>query len=534
MKFAGAQAIPLPFAEFARRYGPTIIPAPIWWVVLFLPLGLFGRLMTFPVGHDEQGHVTAARLFLSEPLYGGLGYNHFAGLPLLLHAFYALTGSDHILQAGRVLIFMCWIATAGTMWLIARRQTGETRICCVGILVMVAGVLLGPAGMLVTNNFLPIPFALLAFHLFFVAVEGESVRPLPMFGAGLAIGFAVSLKISYIFLLPPFAIVSLIVPFGLPLGDRVRLVLLPLLGGGMFGGLPVLVPLLSDPAALYDHTVGYFTTGHLAYWQSSDAPKAMSFVAKFLVAESVWFGGSGLLAAVLVGVSGIVLARRNPARLSWWPILLVLALAACAAIVSFTPTPAFPQYYEPPIPFLIVLFFLVYRQLDEPARSKMKPLLATVGVLALAAIMPRIVADVPSAMRWTQWTGDRIHTDGKRIRDIVDASGAKGKVATLAPIVVLEGKLPIYREFGAGPFVYRVADFMSEAERRHFVTTSPRELNAFLDRDPPAAIVTGYEPELDPAFEDYARSRGYIQADIGSSATRLFVKARPRSSTALR
>ena len=47
------------------------------------------------------------------------------------------------------------------------------------------------------------------------------------------------------------------------------------------------------------------------------------------------------------------------------------------------------------------------------------------------------------------------------------------------------------------------------------VGVSPRTLARFLDADPPAAIVTGYEsaprapPDLDGAFRAYAIARGY-------------------------
>ena len=57
-----------------------------------------------------------------------------------------------------------------------------------------------------------------------------------------------------------------------------------------------------------------------------------------------------------------------------------------------------------------------------------------------------------------------------------------------------------------------------------FVTTSPGRLPRFLDAEPPAAIVTGREPELDPAFVAYARSRGYVAIDLGNPGMQLFVR----------
>ncbi len=488
-----------------------------------LVVGLFGRVMTFPLTHDEQLHIPAARLFLREPLYGGLGYTHLPGVPLLLGGLYAATGADHLLQTGRVLIFLCWIATAAVVWLIARRHGGDARLAASLMLVLGAGALLGPTGMLVTNNFLPVPFALLGVHLFIVALDGPELRPAIMFGAGLALGFAVILKISYVFLLPPIAIAALIVPRGRTLGRRTGLVLLPLVIGGLIGGLPALIALLSDPHMLFAHTIRYFTAGHVAYWEHSTAPKAMSAAAKILVAEDVWFAGSGLLASMLVGVSAWVVARQDLGRLGWWPIPLVGSLVALAAVGSFAPTPAFPQYYEPPVPFLIMLFVLLRRQLEPQFRTWVEPPVGVAAVLALAIIVPRLLPDMAAAARPSRWTGNVLHEQGQYVRATLAAAHRTGKVATLAPIVALEGGLPIYREFAAGPFVYRVADYLPPADRSSYTTTSPHELPVFLDADPPAAIVTGREAELDPAFVNYARTRGYVSVATDDPQMQLFI-----------
>lgn len=502
------------------------IPFVLWCCAAILLAGVFGRIMVAPLGHDEQIHVAAARLIFREPLYGALGYNHLPGLPLLLGGLYAATGADHLLLTGRLLIFLCWIAAASVMWMIASHASGGRRIVGAAfVMVLMAGALLGPAGTLVTNNFLPIPFAMLGVHLFVAALDGRPLGSRTLFGAGFAIGFAVILKISYVFLAPPVAVAALLVPRGVAVAERFRRIVLPLVAGGLLGALPGLLPLISSPQTLYAHTVTYFTGGHLAYWQHSTAPKAMSAAAKMLVADGVWFAGSGLLAAVLAGTCAWTLAQSGWRRLASWPILLLVGITALAAITSFVPTPAFPQYYEPPIPFLLILALLCYRQFDEPARRRLQPLIGTAGAIALAIILPRVLPAIPALGQPARWTGNVVHAQGARIRTVLEQAGVHGGVATLAPITALEGGLPIYREFAAGPFVYRVADYLPPAERRHFVTTSIRGLSSFLDANPPAAIVTGQEAELDGAFVDYARSRRYLAVDIGPPQGQLFVRA---------
>lgn len=487
-------------------------------------VGLFGRVMTFPSTHDEVLHIVAARLIFQEPLYGTLGYNHLAGTPLLLGGVFALSRTDHLLLAGRMLIFLCWLATAAILWLIAKRHGGGSRLAATAILVLSAGTLLSPAGMLVTNNFLPVPFALLGVHLFILALDGPQVRPGQLLGAGAALAFAVVMKISYVFLLPPIAIAALVVPHGMTWGSRVVRVLLPLMAGGIAGGLPALVPLVSDPHMLFAHTVRYFTVGHYLYWEHSTAPKAMSLVARMLVAEDVWFAESGLLAALLAGTAAWVVGRQDWRRLGWWPIPLVAGIVVLSALLSFVPTPAFPQYYEPPVPFTIMLFLLLHRQIESSARAWLEALTGVAAVLALAILLSRIVPDLPGAARPSRWTGNIAHADGIALRNALAQAHLTGKVATLSPIVAMEGGLPIYPEFGAGPFVYRVVDYLPAADRPYFTTTSAHDLPRFLDADPPAAIVTGHEAEFDPAFLAYARSHGYVPMAARDPDTQIFIR----------
>lgn len=495
-----------------------------WALAVLLLVGLFGRVMTYPLSHDEQIHVSAARLIFHEPLYGVVGYNHLPGLPLLLGGIYAVTGTTSLLLAGRLLIFGCWLATAGAWWLIVRHYRGGPAMLLVAMLVLGAGTLLGPAGMVTTNNFLPVPFALLGAHCFILALDGGRVRPWLVFLAGCAVGGAILLKISYVMLLPPVVIAAMIVPRGLPPVDRIRRVLLPLLAGGVSGGLPILIVGASDPQMLLAHTVRYFTGGHLAYWEHSTAPKVMSLGEKLALAGSVWLLSSGLLSSVLALSFAWIIRRHDPTRLFRWPVLFLIAIIGIAALLSFVPTPAFPQYYEPPVPFVLLLAIMLYGEMDEPVRHRLRPLLVGVSVLALGLITPRLLPHMTAIAHPSRWTGTKIHAEGERIRTELAARGERGKVVTLQPILPLEGRLPLYREFEAGPFIYRVADYIAPADRRFFTTTSPGALPTFLDADPPAAIVTGREAALDPAFVAYARSRGYAEVVTGYPQMQLFIR----------
>src|SRR3546814_265989 len=81
----------------------------------FAALGLFARMMAYPLRHDEQIYLPAGILFTSGDLYQDFSFNHLPNLPLLLGGIFALTGSSHYLLVGRIVIFMCWIATVAAL-----------------------------------------------------------------------------------------------------------------------------------------------------------------------------------------------------------------------------------------------------------------------------------------------------------------------------------------------------------------------------------------------------------------------------------
>ncbi|MBW6528147.1 hypothetical protein KZ813_14985 [Sphingomonas sp. RHCKR7] len=510
-------------AALARRLTATLVAGT-------LLLGLFGRIMAYPLGHDEQGHVAAARLVFRAPLYQTLGYNHFPGLPLLLGGVYALTGADHLLLVGRLLVLACWLATAALLWTIARAHVAAPRerlpAALFAGLALASGGLLDPAGMLVTNNFLPVPFALLGLHLLVVALGRERPPAATIAAAGCTFALAVMMKVAFVFVLPCAALAALLVRRdSLSLAERARTVMIPLVLGGLVGGTPLLVYLAREPEGLLAHTIRYFTGPHRAYWQQATEPKVMTLAGKVMVAEQVWLGAGGALALLLVALFVAAAWRGDrgggtPA----WPLALCGALALSGAALSFLPTPAFPQYYLPPLPFVAVAVILAYAAVPAALRGPATAAMWVGAAICLLLLAPRLLAGVPDALRPARWAGVQVHADGVRLRALTGADAAP--VATLAPILPLEGGLAIYPAFANGPFVYRLAPYLAPRDRRWFTTAAPATLDAFLAARPPSAIVTGWEPAFDPAFERFALAHGYRAAGLATERARAFVAPR--------
>ena len=111
----------------------------------------------------------------------------------------------------------------------------------------------------------------------------------------------------------------------------------------------------------------------------------------------------------------------------------------------------------------------------------------------------------------SEWYGIRLHDYAATIKADLPA----GKVLTLAPSYPIEAGLPTYPEFAIGPFAWRLAHLVDPETRKRFHVIAPADLEEFLQKDPPAAILTGVEEEdLEAPLIDYAKAHGYRQVPL--------------------
>lgn len=476
--------------------------------------GLAGRLLGYPLNRDEHLYISAAARLPYGNLYRDLGYNHLPNLPYLLSGIYRLTGTEHLLLTGRIVVLLFWLIALASLWLIGRAlDAGKLAIAVSMVLLMGIVLLLGEPGMLVTNNFLPIPLVFLAFYFLIRGLGGVSPSMASSFLAGFFVSLAIGLKANYVFLAPCFAVTTLVAPTLRPFRERLLRSFIPLVLGGLVGGIPAIAYFVTDAPDMVAHTLRYFTELQTAYWAHSSEPKVYSVAAKVLLAEDIWLSNATLLA--MTGLLALflipILARgvSGGLRLLWhWPLLLLLAIIACGFVVAFVPTPSFPQYFVPPIPFIIVAILVVFARLDEAERRQAIPLLFAIGLLALVGSASRILPGLPALARPAAWSGVKIHREARALAKQANLKPGE-RVATLSPVLALEAGASIYPEFAAGQFVYRVADYISPADRQFYRTTSRHDVAAFLDANQPAAILVDPGELIEQPFLAYAQSRGY-------------------------
>ncbi len=507
-----------------------------------LLLALFARVMSEALRHDEQIYLPIASLFGRYALYQDMSYAHLPNLPILLHGFLFATGGEYQFLAARFVVFLCWVGLLYAFTSVAWRLSRSIAATVLAVLLIVTNTLfVDYAGMIVAAHLFPICFAVFAFLFFLIAMESDRVRPGYVFLCGLFLAIAAGFKANYVIVIPPFAVAAFLVPRSLPFKRRLVAVVLPMVLGGIIGGLPSIYYLATHTNAFVFDVLDYFLGPHPAYWNepaNAVEAKGLSLPARVIYGYRLWSTGSALLIAV-TGIYCVAFALASPEpraqlrRMTSWPMLLCLALTILGILVAFVPKPSFPQYFMPPIPFAILLLMcLIGAQTDEQ-RSRSRPILIAVGIASLVAGGPALFADLPRLAKPASWEGMRIHRTAARIHEALDFSGGKPRVATLAPIYAIEAGADVYPELASGPFYYRIGDYLSADQRRSYRITSPRTIGELLGRQPPDAVLVGHEGVLDEPLERFALAHGYRRVDrsIGHDRygeTRLYVRPSPR------
>lgn len=519
----------------------------VWLVALAVLLGLFARIMTYPLQHDEQFYIPAAILFSFDGLYSDFGFSHLPNLPLLLSGVFAISGSGYYVLIGRLVIFISWLLAIGALVLVGRRHAQSNLVVALLVALMVANpALIDATGMTVTNNFIATPFALLGLLAFIEAAR----RPTPSRWlaalAGFLLAVAVGFKANYVILLPPLAIAAILAPPHVSMRTRLTYLALPLLVGGLVGAAPTLYFFAHDPAGFFAHVVRFHRGPQIGYWLANADPldpKAIGLVSKVLLAQRSWLSATNLIILMALAFYATLGIRQRqlhpwPGAASRWPMLLLIGIVALAAVMSFLPTPAFPQYFTTPIPFAILLIAFLHGSLDPDGRRLARPLL--IAALAMTTVIgaPILLLGAPKIIDVAHWTGIQVHRDSTRIARLASVDGRSRTLATLSPVYALEGNLAVYPALAMGPFVYRATPWIPAEDRQHYRSlTSPATVATLLENSPPAAILTGQEGALDVPLSAFAVAAHYVPHRIrigaGGAKGEMILFTRPQRPAAL-
>jgi hypothetical protein len=439
----------------------------LWLALPWLTLALWLVAMALlqPVNHDEDQYVGAAVL-------AGNGLKAFrAFLYLQPPVQLWLTGPIAAATPGwsfaalRLTSAALGLATLALVHAALRRSNVPRRVALWMCVLVAASAPFAYGARVARNDVLPT--ALLALAVWQL-VGAPGCKRLAV--AGLALGLAASTKLSFA---PPLAFA------GLWLAWQAIMTRTP--GGwqgllafaiGCCAGLaPIAAAWIGDPDPF---RYGVFTFAGEAtfdwYRMNGDGDRLTLFRklwdAIFYLAQ-----GPALLALLL-------LTWRPPRGFGMIDALLVGSLFG-----ALLPTPTWPQYFIGVVPPLFVRLGQDWRRLSRLAAPALGACAVVVaGVLAGIGGVGCWRAGAPAALAITR----DAHWIGAQVK-------ATGAIASLSTARIIDAGRPIDRRFATGVFVYRSADRWSAADLARWHVVSPRTLAAEFDREPPAAILTGYE-----------------------------------------
>lgn len=194
-------------------------------------------------------------------------------------------------------------------------------------------------------------------------------------------------------------------------------------------------------------------------------------------------------------------------------------------LAAFGPTPMQRDYLASLVPFAAIwAAALTGPYLRHRAGQRIAAGLAVVSLVIGFATTVRYVRYLPSPQAWIPL---RIAAAGRELAELMSENeagpkssvdrpdsarlshGGRPLVATLAPLVALEGGLVIYPEMATGVFAYRVYDRLTPDQRRLLRGVGPAGVSELLARRSPAAILVDFPKTPDAALRAAAERAGY-------------------------
>ncbi|MCB4860097.1 glycosyltransferase family 39 protein [Sphingobium sp. PNB] len=465
-----------------------------------------------PFDHDESQYIAGA--WFSSRL---LIYRDFLYLQPPLHAWLfaplALGFPGRMLVAMRLATAACALITLLLLHF-AQRRAGISRASAALATAFIAATAAFQFTASVTrNDMLPTMLATLAMLLSVIALQAGGRRH--WFGAGLFFGLAVAAKLNFI---PLGAAVG-----GFALLARPRHAAWLALGA-LAGLAPMLVACALAPAAFFYGVVTFAASGPFAWYAANGAGDELSWGEKFGdLAKYLWRGPALLSLAAIIAHGWASRGRAGPPerRLACWMI-------GGGLIGAALPTPSQLQYVMPLLPPLgLALGFMLDDARAWPRRAR-PVLIASLCLSAVPGLLPATRHVIAMAGHGSPIlaASDHARWAGAQVRRLT----GDDEIVTLSPQQLVDSGLNIDRRFAPGPFVYRTGWTMEGAEARRIHAMIPATL-ADLDRDPPEAILVGYEMGTrklplrpDDSLIAYAKRRAYRMLAMPDGVGKLYVR----------
>ncbi len=331
--------------------------------------------------------------------------------------------------------------------------------------------------------------------------------------SGIFLGMAIGIRLSFAPLVLPF----LIMPILLPNSDakwKVRGIV-AFGAGGLLANALGLYFWITHPAQFWFGNVHYASLNTL-YKAEMGYVTAMWIRDKLVyLAQLVFSHPADLLIifATMFCFLGAKVRHIGRSILTHRDFLFLVILLPFLYTGSFAPTPAWPQYFFAPLPFLVLLgpYALAYLR-DGEAR------LACVRSLALAAVLscffgsfPKTSGAVRPLVEPETWVPIQVHAAASELAAEVSKVGKGGMVLTLVPTFAAEAGIPVYPPLVVGVFGWRVSHLLPPSERHHQSMAGPADLQDLLQSKRPVVAFKHHSvpQSLEEPLREFVRRYRY-------------------------
>lgn len=495
-------------------------------IVMLATVGAFAKIMT-SYDHNEQMYISASIFYAqNKQLYKDFAYLQMPYFPLLYGSLFRLMNvTSYYYLLGKLISFIFLSLSSMTLFFLARRVVKDVSFCLsVVALFLLNMTIVNPASE-ASNYIIPISLSMTGFYVFFISYIENKVKSFGIALAGILLALSIGIKLTYATVIFPFIAIILLHQLicfhsRKTIREIILYALLPFLAGIAIGLLPTLL-FLSDIQSFFFNNLG-FHIANTEWRQITGYTGPMSLYSKIAFAGEVFFRVDNiiLLLGILLGLGFSIhgsrrILRKNVELIPTGAFLAVM-LVLVAIPTALSPTPSFAQYYAMPVSFCFLVLVFSYGSKSLEIVTLHRIILFILVLVSAAYNGPILHKHCINLSQRDKWTGLRFHDISMNVRSALINSGIgiDGKIGTLSPLFVTESNLNIYSELSTGPFLYRIGDLLTPEQRAHYTGTSPKTISDLFTADPPAAVLVGFEGELDKPLIEYAKANKYKKVDV--------------------
>ena len=477
---------------------PKITNTLVFLILAALALVIFANSMTKLLGHDEQTYCTAGILLAQgKMIYRDFSYpSQMPYHPLLCAVLFRISNTTHFLLVARILSCLCDILVAvcivGIYWrLFSSFPVSAMLLGLSSAVLYVFNPFVDYANGFAWNNDVVIFCVVLSFWLF-ISIDFKKKSKywrIAVIAALLTLATCMRITVALVQLL--FFAALLLLPAD-SIKQKFKTVLPFLIASAVVAIWPVWTIALA-PRAFFLNLFQISILNSEWVHQTGMFHNKLNIILLFLTTRGCFVL---ILTAIYLCLT-VAWQRRKLTISSAANLLLAVLLAFAFFIIALIMPTTWKQHLAMPVPFVVISFafpLLYLRELNSdttPGKHfKLARALVIASAVAAVASHPLVLHRVPKLLDLQCWTAIRLHRISE---DIAERTKSPKLILTLAPLYALEGGCDIYTELSSGPFVYRIADYLSASDLRTTHTVGPGNLKELIGKSPPSALILGVE-----------------------------------------